>query len=502
MKGKVYLVGAGPGDYKLLTLKGLECIKKADVIVYDRLANKDYLKEAKENCEFIYVGKASSNHTLPQDDINMVIVNKAKEGKVVTRLKGGDPYVFGRGGEEGEVLREEGIEFEVVPGITSAIGGLCYAGIPITHRDYASSFHVITGHLREDDKDNTEINWNALANTNGTLVFLMGVANLQKITLNLIKEGKSKDTPVALISWATRYNQTVITSTLENVYEEALKVNIKPPTLIVIGDVVKLREKLNFFEDKPLFGKDVIVTRARTQSSSLVSKISDLGGNPIEIPTIKINKIENNIELENEIKNIRDYTYLVLTSKNAVQIFFDKLYKMNLDSRALANLKVCAVGSATAKEIRNNGINPDIIPEQFVSEYLFEELKSVLKSTDKVLIPRTKNARDFLVNKISKICSIKEVHIYETVLNNIKKDEILKGLNSLEEKYITFTSSSTVTNFVDIIGMDNIDELNKLKVISIGPITTETAKNIGINVYREANISTIDGMVDCIINDK
>ena len=502
MKGKVYLVGAGPGDYKLLTLKGLECIKKADVIVYDRLANKDYLKEAKENCEFIYVGKASSNHTLPQDDINMVIVNKAKEGKVVTRLKGGDPYVFGRGGEEGEVLREEGIEFEVVPGITSAIGGLCYAGIPITHRDYASSFHVITGHLREDDKDNTEINWNALANTNGTLVFLMGVANLQKITLNLIKEGKSKDTPVALISWATRYNQTVITSTLENVYEEALKVNIKPPTLIVIGDVVKLREKLNFFEDKPLFGKDVIVTRARTQSSSLVSKISDLGGNPIEIPTIKINKIENNIELENEIKNIRDYTYLVLTSKNAVQIFFDKLYKMNLDSRALANLKVCAVGSATAKEIRNNGINPDIIPEQFVSEYLFEELKSVLKSTDKVLIPRTKNARDFLVNKISKICSVKEVHIYETVLNNIKKDEILKGLNSLEEKYITFTSSSTVTNFVDIIGMDNIDELNKLKVISIGPITTETANSLGINVYREANISTIDGMIDCIINDK
>ena len=502
MKGKVYLVGAGPGDYKLLTLKGLECIKKADVIVYDRLANKDYLKEAKENCEFIYVGKASSNHTLPQDDINMVIVNKAKEGKVVTRLKGGDPYVFGRGGEEGEVLREEGIEFEVVPGITSAIGGLCYAGIPITHRDYASSFHVITGHLREDDKEHTEINWNALANTNGTLVFLMGVANLQKITLNLIKEGKSKDTPVALISWATRYNQTVITSTLENVYEEALKVNIKPPTLIVIGDVVKLREKLNFFEDKPLFGKDVIVTRSRTQSSSLVSKISDLGGNPIEIPTIKINKIENNTELENEIKNISHYTYLVLTSKNAVQIFFNKLDEMNLDSRALANLKICAVGSATAKEIKNNGINPDIVPEKFLAEYLFEELKSVLKSTDKVLIPRAKNARDFLVNKISKICSVKEVHIYQTVLNNINKDEILKELNSLEEKYITFTSSSTVTNFVDIIGMDNIDKLNKLKVISIGPITTKTAKDIGINVYREANISTIDGMVDCIINDK
>ena len=262
MKGKVYLVGAGPGDYKLLTLKGLECIKKADVIVYDRLANKNYLKEAKENCEFIYVGKASSNHTLPQDDINRVIADKAKEGKIVTRLKGGDPYVFGRGGEEGELLKEEGIEFEVVPGITSAIGGLCYAGIPITHRDYASSFHVITGHLRDDDKENPEINWNALANTNGTLVFLMGVANLQKISSNLIKEGKSKDTPVALISWATRSNQRVITSTLENVYETAVRENVKPPTLIAVGDVVELRDKLNFFESKPLFGKNVLVTRS------------------------------------------------------------------------------------------------------------------------------------------------------------------------------------------------------------------------------------------------
>ena len=502
MKGKVYLVGAGPGDYKLLTLKGLECIKKADVIVYDRLANKNYLKEAKENCEFIYVGKASSNHTLPQDDINRVIADKAKEGKIVTRLKGGDPYVFGRGGEEGELLKEEGIEFEVVPGITSAIGGLCYAGIPITHRDHASSFHVITGHLREDDKENPEINWNALANTNGTLVFLMGVANLQKISSNLIKEGKSKDTPVALISWATRYNQRVITSTLENVYETAVRENVKPPTLIAVGDVVGLRDKLNFFETKPLFGKNVIVTRSRTQSSSLVSKISDLGGNPIEVPTIKIDKIENNIALENEIKNIKDYTYLILISKNAVDIFFDKLDEMNLDGRALSNLKVCAIGSATAKEIKNRGIKADIVPEKFVAEYLFEELKDVLKATDKVLIPRAKNARDFLVNKISEICYVKEVHTYETVLDDSKKEEVLEVLNSEEANYITFASSSTVTNFVEIIGQENIDKLNKLKVISIGPITTQTAKDLNISIYKEADIATIDGMIDCIMNDK
>lgn len=501
MKGKVYLVGAGPGDYKLLTIKGLECIKKADVIVYDRLANINYLKEAKPNCEFIYVGKASSNHALPQDDINRVIADKAKEGKIVTRLKGGDPYVFGRGGEEGEVLFSEGIEFEVVPGITSAIGGLCYAGIPITHRDHASSFHVITGHLRDDDKENPDINWNALANTKGTLVFLMGVTNLKKISSSLIQEDKSKDTPVALISWATRYNQRVIISTLEDVYETAIRENVKPPTLIAIGDVVGLRDKLNFFENKPLFGKSIMVTRSRTQSSSLVEKVMDLGGNPIELPTIRIDKIENNIELENEIKNIKDYTYLVLTSKNGVEIFFDKLEEMNLDSRALSNLKICAIGSATAKSIKERGIKADIVPEKFVAEYLFEELEPILKSSDKVLMPRAKNARDFLVDKISEICEIKEVHTYETVVDLTKKEEALNILEKEEVGYITFASSSTVKNFVEIIGNENIDKIKNLKVISIGPITTQTAKNLNINVYKEAEIATVDGMIDTITKD-
>lgn len=502
MKGKVYLVGAGPGDYKLLTLKGLECIKKADVIVYDRLANINYLKEAKPNCEFIYVGKASSNHALPQDDINRVIADKAKEGKIVTRLKGGDPYVFGRGGEEGEVLVSEGIDFEVVPGITSAIGGLCYAGIPITHRDYASSFHVITGHLRDDDKENEELNWNALANNKGTLVFLMGVANLKKISVNLIEEGKDKDTPVALISWATRYNQRVVTSTLENVYETALRENVKPPTLIAVGDVVGLRSKLNFFENKPLFGKSIMVTRSRTQSSSLVEKIADLGGNPIEIPTIKIEKIENNTELENEIKNIKGYTYLVLTSKNGVDIFFDKLDEMGLDSRSLSDLKVCAIGSATAKAIKNRGINADIVPKKFVAEYLYEELKPILNENDNVLMPRAKNARDFLVDKISEICKVKEVHTYETVVDTSKQEEVLDVLNQGDINYITFASSSTVSNFMEIIGNENLHKLNNIKVISIGPVTSATAKGLNINVYKESEEATIDSMIDTIIEDK
>ena len=498
MKGKVYLVGAGPGDYKLLTLKGLECIKKADVIVYDRLANSNYLKEAKSNCEFIYVGKASKSHTLPQEDINRVIADKAKEGKIVTRLKGGDPYVFGRGGEEGQLLKEEGIDFEVIPGITSAIGGLCYAGIPITHRDHASSFHVVTGHLRDDDKENPEINWNALANIRGTLVFLMGVANLKKISENLIKEGKSKDTPVALISWATRYNQRVITSTLEDVYETAVRENVKPPTLIAVGSVVELRDTLNFFEKKPLFGKNIMVTRSRTQSSSIVEKIMDLGGNPIEIPTIKIEKIENNTELENEINNIKDYTYLVLTSKNAVEIFFDKLEEMNLDTRALANLKVCAIGSATAKEIKSRGIIADIVPKAFVAESLFDELKDKLTKEDNILIPRARNARDYLVDKLSEICTVKEVHTYESVIDTSKKDEILDILEKEDLDFITFASSSTVRNFVEIIGQDNLDKINSSKVISIGPITSATAEELNINVYKEAETATIDKIVEAI----
>ena len=502
MKGKVYLVGAGPGDYKLMTLKGLECIRKSDVIVYDRLANIDYLKEAKENCEFINVGKASSNHLLPQDDINRLIADKALEGKVVTRLKGGDPDVFGRGGEEAEILREEGIDFEVVPGITSAIGGLCYAGIPITHRDHASSFHVVTGHPRNDGKETKEINWQALANVKGTLVFLMGIANLQHISENLIKEGKDKNTPVAFISWATRYNQSVVTATLENAYEVAVKENIKPPTLIVVGTVVNLREKLNFFEEKPLFGKNIVVTRCRTQSSLLSEKIRDMGGNPIEIPTIKIQKVEDNYELESEINRIKDYTYIVFSSKNAVDIFFDKLNDMNYDARVLCNSKICAVGPETAKAIKAKGIIADIVPKRYVAEGLYEELKDIINENDKILIPRAKNARDFLVKKLSEKSYVKEVITYESVIDTNNKNLALQVIDDEEVEYITFASSSTVKNFMTLIGENNIKKLNDKKIISIGPITSKTIEDFGVEIYKEADEATIDSMIDIISNDK
>ena len=501
MKGKVYLVGAGPGDYKLITMKGLECIRKADVIVYDRLANVKYLEEAKKDCIFINVGKASSNHILPQDDINTLIADKALEGKIVVRLKGGDPYVFGRGGEEAELLRDENIDFEVVPGITSPIGGLCYAGIPITHRDHASSFHVITGHPRKDGKETKEINWNALANVKGTLVFLMGIANLKNIGENLIKEGKDKNTPVAFISWATRFNQRVVTATLENAHEVAIKENVKPPTLIVVGSVVNLREKLDFFEERPLFGKNIVVTRCRTQSSALAEKISDMGGNPIEIPTIKIQKVEDNKELEVEIDKIKDYTYILFSSKNAVDIFFDKLNEMGYDSRVLCNSKICTVGVETAKAIKLRGIIADIVPKKYVAEGLYEELKDIINENDKILIPRAKNARDFLINKLSEKCYIKEVITYESVIDKDKKDLALEVIEDEEVDYITFASSSTVKNFITLIGEENIKKLKNKNIISIGPITSKTIEDFGVEVYREAEVATIDSMIDTISNN-
>lgn len=502
MKGKVYLVGAGPGDYKLITVKGLECIKKADVIVYDRLANVKYLEEAKKDCTFINVGKASSNHILPQDVINRLIADKALEGKVVVRLKGGDPYVFGRGGEEAELLRDENIDFEVVPGITSPIGGLCYAGIPITHRDHASSFHIITGHPRKDGKETKEINWNALANVKGTLVFLMGISNLKNISENLIEEGKDKNTPVAFVSWATRSNQRVVTATLENAHEVAINENIKPPTLIVVGSVVSLREKLNFFEEKPLFGKNIVVTRCRTQSSELAKKISDMGGNPIEIPTIKIQKVEDNKELEVEIDKIKDYTYILFSSKNAVDIFFDKLNEMGYDSRVLYNSKICAVGSETAKAIKSRGIIADIVPQKYVAEGLYEELKDIINEKDKVLIPRAKNARDFLINKLSEKCYIKEVITYESVIDNDKKDLAIEAIEDEEVDYITFASSSTVKNFITLIGEENLKKLKNKNIISIGPITSKTIEDFGLEVYKESEVATIDSMIDVISNNE
>ena len=418
MSGKVYLVGAGPGDYKLLTLKALDCIKEAEVIVYDRLANPQYLELARPDAELIYVGKASSNHTMTQDEINEVLAVKAKEGKVVTRLKGGDPYVFGRGGEEGEYLLERNIAFEVVPGITSAIGGLCYAGIPITHRDYTPSFHVVTGHLK--DETNDTINWNALAAMNGTIVFLMGLSNLHKICTNLMTEGMNPNTPAAVINWATRPNQKVATGTLVTLEEEVKKAGLTSPSLIVVGEVVRLREKLSFFENRPLFGQNIMVTRSRTQSSDLKAKLIELGANVFEVPTIEIQPRQGE-EIDAKLQTLKDYSYIVFGSQNAVSLFFERLYALGKDARSLGEAKVVAVGSATAKCLATYGIRSDFMPERFTQESIAELLEDKLTKEDKVLIAQGNLARDVLYTKINEICEVETLLLYDTVLNESSK---------------------------------------------------------------------------------
>jgi len=498
MQGKVYLVGGGPGDYQLMTLKGLACIRQADVLIYDRLVNPYYLKEVKLTCETIYVGKDATHHTLPQDKINELLVTKAQAGKIVTRLKGGDPYVFGRGGEEAEFLYDHHVPFEVVPGITSAIGGLCYGGIPITHRDYASSFHVVTGHLQDDSLD--QLDWRGLARLSGTLVFLMGVKNLAKISAALIREGMPKDTPVGLISQATTPTQQVLTSTLAAVKELALKEAVKPPTLIVIGNVVLLQNKLNFFEQKPLYGKNIVVTRASSQNKKMIEKIMDLGGNPIEIPTIKIEKIPNNLELQQEIKELNKYQYLILTSTNAVKIFFEALAKTGLDSRALAHLKIATIGSKTAQVLSEKGIKADLIPTDYTLEALVALIKPFIKPSDRVLIPKADKTRTVLVETLPG--NIKEVVIYRTIVDDRQKALLLQLLNEDRIDYLTFSSASAVQNFMKILGQEQVAKLNETKIISIGSMTTQAVLTAHLKVYQEAETATIDAMIEAIEKDQ
>jgi len=498
MKGKVYLVGGGPGDYQLITLKGLVCIRQADVLIYDRLVNPYFLKEVKLTCETIYVGKDATYHTLPQAKINQLLVEKARAGKIVTRLKGGDPYVFGRGGEEAEYLYDHHVPFEVVPGITSAIGGLCYGGIPITHRDYASSFQVITGHLQDHQLD--QLDWSGLARHSGTLVFLMGVKNLAQISASLIREGMSQDTPVALISRATTPTQQVLTSTLVAVQELALKEAVKPPTLIVVGKVVQLRNKLNFVERKPLYGKNIVITRSSSQNRNMVEKIMDLGGNPIEIPTIKIEKIPHNTELEHEIKMLKKYQYLILTSTNGVTIFFEALTKMGLDSRALAHLKIATIGSKTAQVLSEKGIKADLVPTDHTLEALVQLLKPFIKPSDRILIPKAKKTRTVLVENLPG--TVKEVAIYETLVNHRLKALLLQLLDENMVDYLTFSSASSVQNFMKMLGQEQVAKLRDTKIISIGPMTTQAILAAHLKLYKEAEIATIDAIIKAIEKDQ
>lgn len=497
MMGKVCLVGAGPGDEGLITVKGSYYLKNADVVVYDRLVNKNLLSNLKSDVKLIYVGKSAKLHTKTQDEINEILYQEAKNGKNVVRLKGGDPYVFGRGGEEGVYLFDRNIDFEVVPGITSAIGGLAYAGIPITQRDVATSFHVITGHLRDDEE---QLDWDALARLKGTLVFLMGVGNLEKITSSLVGNGKSEDTPVAIINWATTGKQKTVDGTLKNIVDLAKKANIKPPSLIAIGEVVGLRNKLDFFETKPLFGKNIVVTREKHAAESTIKKLSDLGANVISFPSIEIKEISPNKKLKDSIENIDKYTFLVFTSVNSVEIFFKRYFQMGKDIRDLAGIKIAAVGPKTEGAIKKHGINVDLIPDKFVGEELADKMEKVLTLDDYVLFPRSKISRSVIMDSLSKKCRIDDIEIYDTVKSVDGNIEALEDLKGVDDYYILFTSSSTFTSFKELLSEDDV--LENGKIISIGPITTDTIDKAGYNIYKEAEDYTIDGIINLLLEDE
>jgi uroporphyrinogen III methyltransferase/synthase len=503
-KGIVYIIGVGPGDYKLLTLKAVECIKKADVLVYDRLINKKVFSFAHENVELINVGKMPDNHAVPQERINEILVEQAKMGKVVARIKGGDPFVFGRGGEECLYLREHGIVYEVVPGVTSAISVPAYAGIPVTHRDFCSSLHIITGH-ENPNKEDSSVDFEVLSKINGTLVFLMGVKNLEGICTNLVKNGKSENTPVAVIERGTSSKQRVVIGNLNNIFQKILNKNIKSPAITVVGEVVTLKEKLEWFNKKPLFGKRIVVTRAREQASKLVEKIEELGGEAIEFPVIKIENPESYNEFDRALDNIRDYKWLVFTSVNGVWAFFDRMKIKNIDIRNLCDLNICAVGEATEKELNARGLLVDYVPEKYTTEELLCGIKPLIKKDEKVLLARADIASVELSEGLLRAgISFDDVTVYRTSIQNTDKEEVVGLFEQEGIDYITFASSSTVTNFVSIVGKEILEDINRkgrTKFVSIGPVTSKTLESYGVVNYICPKKYTIDAMLEIIVED-
>ncbi len=510
--GKVYLIGAGPGDPKLITVKGLECIKEADVIVYDYLASSRLLECARPEAEIIYVGKSGSKHTMEQKDINRLLVDKAKEGNVVARLKGGDPLIFGRGGEEALELAKNGIWFEFIPGISSAYAVPAYAGIPVTHRGISSSVAFITGH-EDPTKPDSDINWEKLARGVRTLVFLMGVKNLPLIVDKLIEHGRSSDTPIALIRWGTTTRQETIVGTLADVVDKVKKANLKPPAITIVGDVVNLREKLKWFEDKPLFGKKIIVTRSRNQASELVDILENLGAEAIEFPTIKIIPPQSYDELDNAIKKILSsrfptpgsplsYDWIIFTSVNGVNYFIKRMYHLDADIRDLKDIKLAAIGPATAEKLKKLGLNVDYIPSNYRAESVIDGLKDEVGRDTKILIPRAKVAREILPEKLREFgAQVDVVTTYQTVINDSYVDKVKEMLEKEEVDIVTFTSSSTVKNFAELLKeIDLKKTLENVTVASIGPITSKTVEGLGLKVDISAEEYTIRGLVEAILS--
>jgi len=498
--GKVYLIGAGPGDPGLITVKGATCLKQAGVVVYDYLVNPQLLREAAGEAERVYVGKKGGAHSRSQKEINALIVGKAREGKIVARLKGGDPFIFGRGGEEAEALAEAGIPFEVVPGVTSAIAVPAYAGIPLTHRGFTSTVAFITGH-EDPTKGAAKASWDKMAAAAGTLVFLMGRENLPLITSVLLQNGRDPTTPVALIRWGTLTEQETLVGELSSIAEMARAKQMKPPLIIVVGEVVELREKLNWFETLPLFGKKILVTRAREQASGLSERLRELGAIPIEFPTIEIRPPESWIDVDHCASRIQEYDWIIFTSPNGVRFFLERIIAIGRDIRDLKGPQVCAIGPKTKEALESLKIKVDWVPPEYRAEAIFEGLRRGNLKGKKILIPRADVARDILPLELKKAgAEVNVVEVYRTVSPQNDREEILELLRSRAISVITFTSSSTVSNFVEMIGKSEARELTSGTVVAcIGPVTAEKARSLGIETSLVPQEYTIPALVQTLV---
>lgn len=502
-KGKVYLVGAGPGDIGLLTVKGLRCLQKADVVIYDFHLNAQILNYINHDAEFIYAGKRGGHHEMTQEEINSIMIRKAKEGKVVCRLKGGDPFVFGRGGEEAEVISRNGIDFEVIPGVSSAIAAPAYAGIPLTHRLYSSSFAVIPGY-EDTTKETSSIDWAKLATGVGTLVILMAIKNIENLVQKLIENGRSPDTPVAVVRWGTRPDQKTIVSTLKNLVSDIRDNEIRPPSVIVVGDVVRLRESLRWYENLPLFGQRILITR---EHSGGFERLEDLGAEIIELPTIEIQQPVSYEGLDSAIERIDTYNWIVFTSANGVRYFLERFFELDRDIRDLKGIKICAIGSKTAMEIKRYGIKVDLIPDEFRAEGLVEaflrdakrESPQPLKDL-RILLPRAEVARDVFPEMVRNLGGHIETPVtYRTVRPDLHGKRLKRFLKEGRITVATFTSTATFKNFVDILGEDAIDLLRGVKIAVIGPVTAEAIEKRGLKVAIMPEKATIEALVEEII---
>ena len=498
--GTVYLVGAGPGDAGLLTLRGAELIRRADVVIYDALVNRELLKLAPVNAEVIYGGKRAKDHAIPQGDMNRLLVEKAKQGKCVVRLKGGDPYLFGRGGEEAQELFAEGVPFEVVPGISSIYAAPNYAGIPVTHRDHCSGFTVITGH-EDPTKETSSIDWDTVAKLPGTKVVLMGVERIGEISKQLVDHGMAADTPVAMVRWGTTGHQRTIEGTLGTIEGVVKAANFKAPAVTVIGGVAGLRPQLNWFEKRPLFGKRVVVTRTRTQASRLSDQLIELGAEVLEIPTIRIEPTDHRQRLVDAMAELGTYDWIVFTSPNGVDAFFEYFFKAFGDIRSFGNLRIAVIGPGTRDKVEALHLKVDVMPEQYLTDAIpaavneFENLENL-----KVLLMRAEVANPGLPKAFEELGAIvDDIPCYKTVVETEDLNGAAQAMTDEGADWITFTSSSTVENFHQRFDLpDLVETYPDIKLASIGPETSKAIRALGLEPTIEAEQHTINGLVNAL----